>query len=81
MLAEETATRAANFADVPPRPFKKTGVIGGGTMGAGIAVAMLNAGLSVTMIERDSDVDARSRVNVTVIWHVGTLMHRFMPCG
>jgi 3-hydroxyacyl-CoA dehydrogenase len=27
------------------------GVIGGGTMGTGIAIALLNAGLSVTMVE------------------------------
>ena len=29
------------------------GVVGGGTMGAGIAVAFLNAGLPVTLLERD----------------------------
>jgi 3-hydroxyacyl-CoA dehydrogenase len=65
--AEATATRPAYLADVQPRPFKKTGVIGGGTMGAGIAVALLNAGLSVTMIERDAESVARGRANVTAI--------------
>ncbi|MFT3690320.1 3-hydroxyacyl-CoA dehydrogenase NAD-binding domain-containing protein [Paenirhodobacter sp.] len=34
-----------------PRPVNKTGVIGGGTMGVGIATAMLQAGLPVTLVE------------------------------
>ncbi|KGD90048.1 3-hydroxyacyl-CoA dehydrogenase [Achromobacter sp. RTa] len=37
-----------------PRPVQKVGVVGGGTMGAGIAVAMLDAGLDVVLIERDA---------------------------
>ncbi|ADP18695.1 fatty acid oxidation complex subunit alpha 2 [Achromobacter xylosoxidans A8] len=37
-----------------PRPVQRAGVIGGGTMGAGIAVAMLDAGLDVVLIERDA---------------------------
>lgn len=45
------------LGDVSPRPISKVGVIGGGTMGAGIAVVLLNSGLPVTMIER-SDVEA-----------------------
>jgi 3-hydroxyacyl-CoA dehydrogenase len=36
------------------RSVSKVGVVGGGTMGAGIAVAMLEAGFEVTMIERDT---------------------------
>ncbi len=36
-----------------PRPVQHVGVIGGGTMGAGIAVSLLDAGLRVTLIERD----------------------------
>ncbi|MGS1109765.1 3-hydroxyacyl-CoA dehydrogenase NAD-binding domain-containing protein [Achromobacter anxifer] len=37
-----------------PRPVQRAGVIGGGTMGAGIAVALLDAGLDVVLIERDA---------------------------
>jgi 3-hydroxyacyl-CoA dehydrogenase len=37
-----------------PRALQRAGVIGGGTMGAGIAVAMLDAGLDVLLIERDA---------------------------
>lgn len=37
-----------------PRPIGQAAVIGGGTMGAGIAVAMANAGLPVLLIDVDS---------------------------
>ena len=36
------------------RPLQHIGVIGGGTMGSGIAVALLDAKFKVTMIERDA---------------------------
>jgi 3-hydroxyacyl-CoA dehydrogenase len=36
------------------RPLSHIGVVGGGTMGAGIAAAVLLSGLPVTMIERDA---------------------------
>ncbi len=38
---------------VTPRPVARIGVIGGGTMGAGIATAALLRGLHVTLIERN----------------------------
>ncbi|HBN31119.1 MAG TPA: 3-hydroxyacyl-CoA dehydrogenase, partial [Rhodobacteraceae bacterium] len=44
-------------------------VIGGGTMGAGIAVAILNAGLPVVMIERDQDSLDRGRANVEKVYN------------
>lgn len=61
----EQAAQWPNFLkDVVPRPIAKTGVIGGGTMGAGIAVAFLNSGLPVTMIERNDNEAERGRANV-----------------
>jgi len=51
-FAERAATR---IADVPSntanRDIRKAGVIGGGTMGSGIAINFLNAGIPVTLIE------------------------------
>lgn len=38
-------------ADIAPRSVAKVGVIGAGTMGGGIAMAFLNAGLPVTLVE------------------------------
>jgi 3-hydroxyacyl-CoA dehydrogenase len=56
-------------ADVPeakatPRDVGTVGVIGGGTMGAGIATALLQSGLSVIMIERDAQALAKGRDTV-----------------
>ena len=52
-FAERSATKMPRLRDVAPRPVTHIGVVGGGTMGAGIAAAVLLAGLPVTMIERD----------------------------
>ncbi len=51
-----------------PRDIAKIGVIGGGTMGSGISLAMLNAGIPVTMVERDDDAltAGRGRVEETL---------------
>lgn len=54
-FAERSVSKIPELKDIAPRAFKKIGVIGGGTMGAGIAAACLLAGLAVTMIERDED--------------------------
>jgi 3-hydroxyacyl-CoA dehydrogenase len=49
------AERAASHIDVPEsttvRPIKKVGVIGAGTMGGGIAMTVINAGLPVALVE------------------------------
>jgi len=67
-FAERSATRLDRLKGVSPRAFSKIGIIGGGTMGAGIASAALLSGLSVTMIERDAEAAAtgRSRVLATL---------------
>lgn len=51
---ERAVSALPELKGVAPRDVQAIGVIGGGTMGAGIAVAALLAGLDVTMIERDS---------------------------
>jgi 3-hydroxyacyl-CoA dehydrogenase len=38
-------------ADTPTRPIKKVGIVGAGTMGGGIAMNFLNAGIPVTIVE------------------------------
>lgn len=61
--AKSPETRAAK-----PRPIGSVGVVGGGTMGAGIAVAVLDAGMAVTMIERDEPSLARGRAQVEKVY-------------
>ena len=51
-LAERAASKIADVpADTPLRPIKKVAVIGAGTMGGGIAMNFLNAGIPVVMLE------------------------------
>jgi len=59
---ERAVSKLPELKGVEPRDVSKIGVIGGGTMGAGITVAALLAGLDVTMIERDADA-ARAGVD------------------
>ncbi|KEP69970.1 3-hydroxyacyl-CoA dehydrogenase [Thioclava dalianensis] len=54
-FAERAAPRPEALRDVTPRKLAQVGVVGGGTMGAGIAAALRNAGLPVVLIERDAD--------------------------
>jgi 3-hydroxyacyl-CoA dehydrogenase len=51
-MAERAASKIADVpADTPLRPVKKVAVIGAGTMGGGIAMNFLNAGIPVVMLE------------------------------
>ncbi len=50
---------------IAPRDVAQVGVIGGGTMGAGIATACLLSGLSVTLIERDDTAADKARQTIT----------------
>jgi 3-hydroxyacyl-CoA dehydrogenase len=51
-FAERQASKIDGLAkDTPKRPVESVGVIGGGTMGGGIAMSFANAGIPVTMIE------------------------------
>lgn len=54
-FAERSTAKIDRIKNVAPRASDTIGVIGGGTMGAGIAAACLLAGMSVIMIERDTD--------------------------
>jgi 3-hydroxyacyl-CoA dehydrogenase len=51
-MAERATTKIPDVpADTPVRDIKKVGVIGAGTMGGGIAMNFLNAGIPVTILE------------------------------
>lgn len=63
-FAERSVSKVDAIKGVAPRDLRHVGVIGGGTMGAGICVALLLAGLSVTMIERDADAVAAGQKRV-----------------
>ncbi|MFG1333613.1 FAD-dependent oxidoreductase [Xanthobacter autotrophicus] len=57
-FAEREAGKVPGLESVAPRPLEAVAVIGAGTMGAGIAVALADAGLAVTLVERDGEAAA-----------------------
>ncbi len=67
-FAERETAKIPEAKAAAPRPFHQIAVIGGGTMGAGITVSALDAGLTVTMIERDADSIARGQANVEKVY-------------
>jgi 3-hydroxyacyl-CoA dehydrogenase len=63
--AERAASHILDVAgDTPTRPIRKIGVIGAGTMGGGIAMSLINAGLPVVMLETKQDALDRGLANI-----------------
>jgi len=55
-FAEREAAKVPGIGkDVQPRPVKRAGVIGAGTMGGGIAMALANGGIPVTILEMSDE--------------------------
>ncbi|MEW9614041.1 3-hydroxyacyl-CoA dehydrogenase NAD-binding domain-containing protein [Shinella sp. S4-D37] len=67
-FAERAAPRPPELAGVTPRAIRSAAVIGGGTMGAGIAAALRDTGLPVVLIERDAAAVERGLANVRGIY-------------
>lgn len=70
-FAEREVGKVPELQSATPRPLDRAAVIGGGTMGSGITVSMLYAGMPVTMVERDEESAARGRANVEKILDEG----------
>jgi 3-hydroxyacyl-CoA dehydrogenase len=67
--AERAAQKIPGLsADQPVLPIRKVGVIGAGTMGSGIAMTFLNAGLSVTIVETTKEALDRGLASVAKIY-------------
>ena len=60
MFFAERAAKAPDTLAEPPVVLDHVAVVGGGTMGAGIAYALLNAGSRVTLLETDGDGVSRA---------------------
>lgn len=67
-LSERATTKTPETQLAKPRVLNAIGVVGGGTMGAGIAVSMLDAGFHVTMVERDAAALARGKANIEKVY-------------
>lgn len=68
--AERVAARLPKGipADTQVWPVRETGVVGGGAMGSGIAVALANAGLNVTVVEISQAAADRARSRIAAIY-------------
>lgn len=66
--AERAARRPPALAGIEPRPIRSAAVIGGGTMGTGIAAALLHAGLPLVLVERDEAAVERALARLRTIF-------------
>lgn len=64
--AERLAARPP--ADAQPWPLRRAGVIGGGTMGSGIAISLADAGLDVTLAEVSPEAAAAAEGRVRAVY-------------
>jgi 3-hydroxyacyl-CoA dehydrogenase len=63
--AERAASHILDVpGDTPVRPIRKVGVIGAGTMGGGITMSLINAGLAVVLLETKQDALDRGLANI-----------------
>lgn len=67
-FADRLSAKVPEAGRAKPRSLATIAVIGGGTMGTGITCAALDAGLPVTMVERDDEALARGRANVEKVY-------------
>jgi 3-hydroxyacyl-CoA dehydrogenase len=68
-FAERAASRIPGLPDdTPVRDVQRVAVIGAGTMGAGIAVAFLDAGLPVTLVETSQDALERGVAGIRRVY-------------
>jgi 3-hydroxyacyl-CoA dehydrogenase len=64
-FAEREATKLPAKLQAEPRPVQTVAIIGAGTMGAGIAICALDAGLNVILLEQDAAALQRGQQRVT----------------
>ncbi|SHJ30437.1 3-hydroxyacyl-CoA dehydrogenase [Shimia gijangensis] len=73
-FADREVAKVPELKTGTPRNIAKMGVVGGGTMGAGIATSALLAGLDVTLAEREAE--AAERAAATVQSHLAGAVKR-----
>lgn len=79
-LAERAARKIPDVPDdTPQRTIRKIGVIGAGTMGAGISVNFLNAGFPVAILEMKSEALERGVAGIRSIYDNQVKKGRLTP--
>ncbi|MFI8616307.1 3-hydroxyacyl-CoA dehydrogenase NAD-binding domain-containing protein [Acidovorax sp. NPDC077693] len=64
-FAERESAKHSTLAHIAPRAVRCAAVIGAGTMGTGIAIAVLDAGLDVLLLEHDGMALERGRTRIS----------------
>jgi 3-hydroxyacyl-CoA dehydrogenase len=70
-FAERELSKIPNLPPADPLDIKSAGVVGGGTMGTGIAITFANAGIPVTVVEPSAEQIAKARQTI-----FGMFMHQ-----
>jgi 3-hydroxyacyl-CoA dehydrogenase len=66
-FAEREVAKIPGLENAASVPLKKIGVVGGGTMGCGIAAASLLAGFETVLVEKDLETLAKARMRLDEI--------------
>ena len=78
-FSERAAPRPADLNTVSPLALQRIGVVGGGTMGAGIVAACRDAGLPVVLIERDQQALTAGLGKVQAVYDSAVKRGRLTP--
>ncbi|WP_164661930.1 FAD-dependent oxidoreductase [Tropicibacter sp. Alg240-R139] len=76
-FAERAVSKPKLIDGIEPRPLNQIAIVGGGLMGAGIAMACLSGCLSVTLIERDNAAANAARTRVDGLIEGGVKRGKF----
>ncbi len=79
-FAERAAARIPDVAEsTPQRPIKRAAVLGFGTMGGGIAMSFANAGIPVTVFEKDAAALERGLAACRANWEASARKGKLAP--
>lgn len=76
---EREAARGRAGLNAQPREFRSFGVVGAGTMGAGIATATLQKGYRTIVVDSDADALARARTRIDAALDRGVATGKLTP--
>jgi 3-hydroxyacyl-CoA dehydrogenase len=79
-FAERAAAKVADLPeDTPVRRLQAAAVIGAGTMGSGIAINFLNAGLAVTLVETGQEALERGVARIRAVYESAVKKGKLAP--
>jgi 3-hydroxyacyl-CoA dehydrogenase len=67
-FAEREVTKVPHLEGIEPRKIETTGILGAGTMGAGIAISLINSGMPVTLVETKQEALDAGKKRILAVW-------------